>query len=72
MILKMKSLLMTQFIIEMEIGLICAYLIFSFYNVENDEKIHLKNGETTKIKRSCYAMKGKEKVSLGKLNMANQ
>ena len=33
-----------------EVGLIRAYFVFSFYNVENDEKIHLKNGETKKIK----------------------
>ena len=48
-------------------GLIRAYFVFSFYNVENDEKIHLKNGETLKVKRGCYAMKGIEKVSSGKV-----
>ena len=26
-----------------KLGLICAYFIFGFYNVERDEKIHLKN-----------------------------
>ena len=40
-----------------KIGLIRAYFIFGFYNVENDEKIHLKNDETIKV----------EKVSLGKV-----
>ena len=30
--------------IKNEVGLIRAYFIFSFYNVEDDEKIHLKNG----------------------------
>ena len=25
-----------------KVGLILAYFVFSFYNVENDEKIHLK------------------------------
>ena len=25
-----------------KVGLISAYFIYSFYNVENDEKIHLK------------------------------
>ena len=29
-----------------KVGLIRAYFIYSFYNVEKDEKIHLKNGET--------------------------
>ena len=29
-----------------KVGLIHAYFVFSFYNVERDEKIHLKNGET--------------------------
>ena len=42
-------------------------MVFSFYNVENDEKIHFKNGETIKVKRGCYTMKDTEKVSLGKV-----
>ena len=37
-----------------KVGLIRAYFVYSFYNVENDEKIHLKNGETLKVKRGCY------------------
>ena len=41
---------------DKKIGLICAYFVFSFYNVENDEKIHLKNSETLKVKRGCYTM----------------
>ena len=36
-----------------EVGLIRAYFIYSFYNVENDEKIHFKNGEILKVKRDC-------------------
>ena len=47
-----------------EVGLIC--FVYSFYNIENDEKIHLKNGETRKVKRGCYTMKDIEKVSSGK------
>ena len=43
-----------------KVGLIRAYFVFSFYNVENDEKIHLKNGETVKVKRDCYTMKNIE------------
>ena len=39
------------------VGLIRAYFVFSFDNVENDEKIHLKNGETIKVKKGCYTMK---------------
>ena len=36
---------------DKKIGLIRAYFIHSFYNVEQDEKIYLKNGETlTSIK----------------------
>ena len=50
-----------------KVGLIRAHFVFSFYNVENDEKIHLKNGETLKVKRGCYTMKDIEKVSLGKV-----
>ena len=50
-----------------KVGLICTYFIYSFYNIENDEKIHLKNGETLKVKRGCYTMKDKEKVSSGKV-----
>ena len=51
-----------------KIGLIRAYFVLSFYNVERDEKIHLKNGETLKVKRGCYTMKDIEKVSSGKVN----
>ena len=48
-------------------GLIRAYFVFSFYNVEQDVKIHLKNGETLKVKRGCYTMKDIVKVSSGKV-----
>ena len=50
-----------------KVGLIRAYFVYSFYNIENDEKIHLKNGETPKVKRGCYTMKDIEKVSSGKV-----
>ena len=50
-----------------KVGLIRAYFVYSFYNVEKDEKIHLKNGETLKDKRGCYTMKDIEKVSSCKL-----
>ena len=52
---------------DKKVGLIRAYFIYSFYNVEKDEKIHLKNGETLKVKRGCYTMKDIEKVSSGKV-----
>ena len=52
---------------DKKIGLIRAYFVYSFYNVEQDEKIHLKNGETLKVKRGCYIMKDREKVSSGKV-----
>ena len=50
-----------------KVGLICTYFIYSFYNIENDKKIHLKNGETLKVKRGCYTTKDTEKVSSGKI-----
>ena len=50
-----------------KVGLIRAYFVYSFYNVEKDEKIHLKNGEMLKVKRGCYTMKNIEKVSSGKV-----
>ena len=50
-----------------KIGLIRAYFIYSFYNVEKDEKIHLKNGKTLPVKKDCYTMKDIEKVSSGKV-----
>ena len=50
-----------------KVGLIRAYFIYSFYNVEKDEKIHLKNGEMLKVKRGCYTRKDIEKVSSGKV-----
>ena len=50
-----------------KIGLIRAYFVYSFYNVEKDEKIHLKNGSPLLVKRGCYTMKDIEKVSSGKV-----
>ena len=50
-----------------KVGLIHAYFVYSFYNVEKGEKIHLKNGEPLKVKRGCYTMKDMEKVSSGKV-----
>ena len=50
-----------------KVGLIRAYFIYSFYNVEKDEKIHLKNGSTLLVKRGCYTIKDIEKVSSGKV-----
>ena len=52
---------------DKKIGLIRAYFIYSFYNVEKDEKIHLKNGSTLLVKRGCYTIKDIEKVSSGKI-----
>ena len=52
---------------DKKIGLIRAYFVYSFYNVEKDEKIHLKNGKTLKVKRGCYKIKDIEKVSSGKV-----
>ena len=48
-----------------KVGLIHAYFVYSFYNVEKDEKIHLKNGETLPVKKGCYTKKDIEKVSSG-------
>ena len=50
-----------------KVGLIHAYFVYSFYNIEKDEKVHLKNGEPLKVKRGCYTMKDIEKVSSGKV-----
>ena len=52
---------------DKKVGLIRAYFVYSFYNVENNEKIHLKNGETLKVKRSCYTMKDIERISSNKV-----
>ena len=52
---------------DKKIGLIHAYFVYSFYNVEKDEKIHLKNGSPLLVKRGCYTMKDIEKVSSGKI-----
>ena len=49
------------------VGLIRAYFIYSFYNVEKDEKIHLKNGKTLPVKKGCYTTKDIEKISSGKV-----
>ena len=49
-----------------KVGLIRAYFVYSFYNVEKDEKIHLKNGETLPLKRVVILQKT-EKVSSGKV-----
>ena len=50
-----------------KIGLIRAYFVYRLYNVEKDEKIHLKNGSPLLVKRGCYTMKDIEKVSSGKV-----
>ena len=50
-----------------KVGLIRAYFVYSFYNVEKDEKIHLKNGSTLLVKKGCYTIKDIEKVSSGKV-----
>ena len=52
---------------DKKVGLICAYFVYSIYNVEKDEKIHLKNGETLPVKKGCYTKKDIEKVSSGKV-----
>ena len=52
---------------DKKIGLIRTYFVYSFYNVEKDEKIHLKNSETLPVKKGCYTMKEIEKVSSGKV-----
>ena len=52
---------------DKKVGLIRAYLVYSFYNVEKGEKIHLKNGEPLKVKRGYYTMKDIVKVSSGKV-----
>ena len=51
---------------DKKVGLIRAYLVYRFYNVKKDEKIHLKNGETPSVKKGCYTKKDIEKVSSGK------
>ena len=38
---------------DKKVGLIRAYFVYSFYNVENNEKIHLRNGETLPVKKGC-------------------
>ena len=50
-----------------KVGLIRAYFVYSFYNIEKDEKIHLKNGEALNVKRGCYTIKDIEKVSSSKV-----
>ena len=50
-----------------KVGLIHAYFIYSFYNIEKDERIHLKNGSPLLVKRGCYTMKDIGKVSSGKV-----
>ena len=50
-----------------KVGLIRAYFVCSFYNVEKDEEIHLKNGSPLLVKKGCYTKKDIEKVSSGKV-----
>ena len=50
-----------------KVGLIRAYFIYSFYNIEKDEKIHLKIGSTLLVTKGCYTIKDIEKVSSGKV-----
>ena len=55
-----------------KVGPIRAYFVFSFYNVENDEKIHFKNDITTKVTRVCYTMSDIEKVSSRKNSLTGK
>ena len=50
-----------------KVGLIHAYFAYGFYNVEKDEKINLKNGETLKVRWGSYTIKDIERVSSGKV-----
>ena len=52
---------------DKKIGLSCTYFVYSFYNVDKNEKIHLKNGSPLVVKRGCYTKKDIEKVSSGKV-----
>ena len=52
---------------DKKVGLILAYFVYSFYNVEKDGKIHLKNGSPLLVKRGCYTIKDIKKVSSGKV-----
>ena len=52
---------------DKKIGLIHTYFVYSFCNVEKDEKIHLKKGSPLLVKRGCYTTKDIEKVSSGKV-----
>ena len=52
-----------------KIGLIGTYFVYSFCNVEKDEKIHIKNGSPLSVKRGCYTTKDIEKVFQVKLSM---
>ena len=52
---------------DKKVGLIRAYFVYSFYNVEKDEKIHLKNGEKLKVKKGCYTKRDIENVSAKKV-----
>ena len=68
--IEIESPFIIQLITEMEIkkvGLYRAYFVYSFYNVEKDEKIHLKNGETLPVKRGCNTTKNIEQISSGKV-----
>ena len=51
-----------------KVSLIRAYFVYSFCNVENDKKIHLKNDKTLKVKMGCYTMKDIAKNPVTKLN----
>ena len=50
-----------------KLSLIRAYFVYSFYNVQKDGKIHLKNGSPLLVERGCYTKKDIEKVSSGKV-----
>ena len=52
---------------DKKVGLIRAYFVYSFHNVEKDEEIHLKNGSPLLVKKGCYTKKDIEKVSSGKV-----
>lgn len=51
-----------------KIGLFRAYFIYTFYNVEKDEKIYLKNKQTIDVKMGSYTIDDIKRVSNNKVD----
>ena len=48
---------------DRKIGLFRAYFVYTFYNIEKDEKIYLNNGRAINVKKGLYSIEDVKDIS---------